>query len=130
VRPSPEPPARLELSTVLYALADPVRLDLVAQLRERDDIACGTFVTAVSKSTLSHHFRVLREAGVIATQREGGRALNSLRKRELDHAFPGVIDSVLDAFSGPGRFQAPAEDRDGRRRRRGSQTRAIAAVTA
>lgn len=98
MRPTPAPPAHLELTTVLNALADPVRLHLVAQLRNTDEIACGTFDAPVSKSTLSHHFKVLREAGIIATERASGRALNTLRREELDNAFPGLIDCVLDAY--------------------------------
>jgi DNA-binding transcriptional ArsR family regulator len=97
MRPTPAPPAHLELTTVLNALSDPVRLHLIAQLRGGDEVACGTFDAPVSKSTLSHHFKVLREAGVIATERVGGRALNTLRKKELDAVFPGLIDCVLDA---------------------------------
>jgi DNA-binding transcriptional ArsR family regulator len=95
--PTPAPPAHLELTTVLNALADPVRLHLVAQLRGENEVACGTFDAPVSKSTLSHHFKVLREAGIIATERVGGRALNTLRKKELDATFPGLIDCILDA---------------------------------
>ena len=106
MRPTPAPPAELELSTVLNALADPVRLTLVAQLRERDRIACGTFETDVAKSTLSYHFNVLREAGVIETERVGGRALNTLRRAELDAAFPGLLDPVFAAFAAASRRRA------------------------
>jgi DNA-binding transcriptional ArsR family regulator len=60
----------------------------------------------VSKSTLTHHFKVLREAGIISTERTGTRALNTLRKAELDTAFPGVIDCVLDAYLAQARARA------------------------
>jgi len=95
--PSPiQAPDRLEVITVLRALADPVRLDLVRQLRQSDaPIACGRFRTSVAKNTLSHHFRTLREAGVIATHREGGQALNVLREDELEAAFPGLLDAIV-----------------------------------
>lgn len=89
-------PARLEVTAVLRALADPVRLDLVRQLSRSDTaIACGRFETSVAKNTLSHHFKILREAGVIATHREGGQALNVLRTEELDAAFPGLLTAIL-----------------------------------
>ena len=89
-------PASLEVIPVLQALADPVRLDLIRQLSESDaPIACGRFDTTVAKSTLSHHFRILREAGVIATHREGGQALNVLRTKELEAAFPGLLRAIL-----------------------------------
>ena len=93
-----EAPAQLEVITVLRALADPVRLDLVRQLASSTaPIACGRFDTRVAKNTLSHHFKILREAGVIATHREGGLALNVLREEELDAAFPGLLKAILPA---------------------------------
>lgn len=93
-----EAPAQLEVITVLRALADPVRLDLVRQLARSDaPIACGRFETPVAKNTLSHHFKILREAGVIATHRQAGLALNTLREEELDAAFPGLLRSILPA---------------------------------
>ncbi|ONI80006.1 hypothetical protein ALI144C_23100 [Actinosynnema sp. ALI-1.44] len=92
----PSPPATLEVTAVLHALADPVRLHLVRQLREADGaIACGRFDTTVAKSTLSHHFKILREAGVIATHREGGNAFNVLRTEEMDAAFPGLLNAIF-----------------------------------
>ncbi len=107
--PDPLAPAALEVTAVLHALADPVRLDLVRQLSESATaIACGRFDAPVAKSTLSHHFRVLREAGVIVTHREGGQALNVLRTAELEASFPGLLGAVL----------APA--RRGQRSRRAS----------
>lgn len=85
----------LEVVTVLRALADPVRLELVRQLRESDTpIACGTFEVSVAKNTLSHHFKTLRESGVIVTHREGTQALNVLQEESLNAAFPGLLDAV------------------------------------
>jgi DNA-binding transcriptional ArsR family regulator len=80
---------------VLNALSDPIRLAIVADLAVTDDLECGTFQLPVSKSTLSHHFRVLRESGVVATTKAGTRSLNRLRRAELDASFPGLLDSVL-----------------------------------
>ncbi|HEY1639988.1 MAG TPA: helix-turn-helix domain-containing protein [Streptosporangiaceae bacterium] len=92
----PQAPAALEVTAVLHALADPVRLDLVRQLSESGTaIACGRFDAPVAKSTLSHHFRILREAGIIATHREGGQALNVLRTAELEASFPGLLAAIL-----------------------------------
>jgi len=88
--------ASLDVATVLHALADPVRLELVRQLRESDAaIACGSFDSPVAKSTLSHHFKILREAGIIATHRDGGKSLNVLRDVELEAAFPGLLHAVF-----------------------------------
>ncbi len=90
------PPAELDVMAVLRALADPVRLDLVSQLRQSDGpIACGAFDVRVAKNTLSHHFKTLREAGVIVTHREGTAALNVLQEDRLQAAFPGLLDAIL-----------------------------------
>lgn len=89
-------PSRLDVVTVLRALADPVRLDLVRQLDQSDaPIACGHFKTHVAKNTLSHHFKTLREAGVIVTHRDGGQALNVLQEDAIDDAFPGLLAAIL-----------------------------------
>ena len=86
----------IDLSAVLSALSDPVRLGIVAALAERDtDVACGTFDLPVGKSTGTHHFRVLREAGVLIQYDAGTRRLNRLRRGELDARFPGLLDLVL-----------------------------------
>lgn len=92
-------PERLDVTTVLKALADPVRLSIVRQLYESDHaIVCGNFDTPVAKNTLSHHFKILRQSGVIATHREGGQAFNTLRTDELDKAFPGLVRAVLNTL--------------------------------
>ena len=85
------------LTNVLYALSDPVRLRIVRHLAEHGDAACGTFGIRMPKSSLSHHFKVLRESGVIATHSEGVRRINVLCRTDLDSAFPGLLDSVLRA---------------------------------
>ena len=95
------PPRKsLTLTGVLYALSDPVRLSIVKHLAEDGGKACGTFCLPVAKSTASHHFRVLRDAGVIQTRPEGTQYLNTLRREDLDARFPGLLDAVLRA-SGP-----------------------------
>jgi DNA-binding transcriptional ArsR family regulator len=92
----------LDLSTVLHALSDPQRLRIVKQLAESGEpCACGGFGLGVTKSTLTHHFRVLREAGLITQQSVGTSKLNSLRREDLDARFPGLLDSVLAAAAGP-----------------------------
>jgi DNA-binding transcriptional ArsR family regulator len=87
----------LELASVLHALSDPQRLKIVRLLGEEypEPRACGTFGLSVTKSTLTHHFRVLREAGVIEQRHEGTTKLNSLRREDLDDRFPGLVDAVL-----------------------------------
>jgi DNA-binding transcriptional ArsR family regulator len=87
--------AELELHAVLHALSDPVRLDLVRVLDVQGEQTCGALPAPVSKSTLSHHFRVLREAGVTRTTPHGTRKLIALRRADLDARFPGLLDAVL-----------------------------------
>lgn len=95
--PSPQPAtADLELTAVLGALSDPIRLDIVRQLAAADEErTCGSFGLPVAKSTATHHFRVLREAGVVASREEGTRKYNRLRRDDLDARFPGLLDSIL-----------------------------------
>jgi len=98
VRTAPEPPAALQTTAVLQALADPVRLELVRQLYVAEcPIACGAFDSRVAKSTLSHHFKILREAGVIATEPEGGQSMNTIRRQALEDAFPGLLRAIFGA---------------------------------
>jgi DNA-binding transcriptional ArsR family regulator len=89
----------LEMAAVLHALSDPHRLQIVRALAEDypEPRPCGTFGLEITKSTLTHHFRVLREAGVIEQRQEGTARLNSLRREDLDQRFPGLLDAVLES---------------------------------
>jgi DNA-binding transcriptional ArsR family regulator len=91
------PAASLELTGVLHALADPVRLEIVRGLDASGECHCNAFDLPVSKSTGTHHFRVLRECGLIEQRAEGTALVNRLRREELDERFPGLLDSVLSA---------------------------------
>ncbi len=86
----------LRIADVLHALSDPQRLSIVQSLAvDPTPRRCGSFDLCVTKSTLTHHFRVLREAGVIAQREEGTARLNRLRRADLDERFPGLLDAVL-----------------------------------
>ena len=88
----------MTLDAVLSALADPIRLTIVRQLAGgRGDQACIAFELPVSKSTSTHHFRVLREAGVISQHYRGTAILNGLRSDTLNERFPGLLDAILAA---------------------------------
>lgn len=88
----------MRLEVVLAALSDPVRLRIVRALAQAPaGRACGTFDLPVTKSTASHHFRVLREAGVIRQQERGRTRHTTLRRAELERRFPGLLDAVLTA---------------------------------
>jgi DNA-binding transcriptional ArsR family regulator len=97
-----EHPARedLDLVEVLQALGDPVRLQIVRVLADIDGpIACHEIPIPVSKSTGSHHLKVLREAGIVTAQVDGTRKYHTLRRDDLEARFPGLLDSVLRAES-------------------------------
>jgi DNA-binding transcriptional ArsR family regulator len=77
-----------------------VRLRIVAALAGGDgEHTCGSFDVPVTKSTCTHHFKVLREAGVIHQRQEGTARLNSLRRDDLEARFPGLLATVLQAAS-------------------------------
>jgi DNA-binding transcriptional ArsR family regulator len=88
-------PAQIELAAVLHALSDPVRLRIVAGLAAGEERTCKSFDLPVVKSTCTHHFRVLREAGVIYQRLDGTTKLNSLRRVDLDARFPGLLAAIL-----------------------------------
>ncbi|MEU2793244.1 helix-turn-helix domain-containing protein [Streptomyces sp. NPDC007100] len=97
-------PAEMTLRTVLAALADPLRYEVVRTLAGDADGAartCASFGFPVSKSTLSHHFRVLREAGLIRQVDRGNSRAAMLRRDELDARFPGLVRLVGDNPAGP-----------------------------
>jgi DNA-binding transcriptional ArsR family regulator len=90
--------AELELPAVLHALSDPHRLQIVRALAaSTTPMRCGSFRLPVTKSTATHHFRVLREAGVIEMCTDGTARLSSLRREDLDERFPGLLDAILGA---------------------------------
>ena len=90
----------LELTEVLHALSDPVRLEIVRQLAENEDgrgLRCHQLRIPVSKSTGSHHLKTLSKAGITVEQAEGTSKFLRLRRDELEQRFPGLLDSVLQA---------------------------------
>lgn len=88
--------ATVAVTDVLRALADPVRLDIVQQLfSSQDALTCSQLDRGRAKSSMSHHYKVLRDAGVIRTHIAGKEHFNLLRKSELDERFPGLLASIL-----------------------------------
>lgn len=89
---------QIELPGVLHALSDPQRLEIVRELADSEaPVACGSIKLSVAKSTMTHHYRVLRESGVIRQHREGTTKLTELRREDLDARFPGLLDAVLSS---------------------------------
>jgi DNA-binding transcriptional ArsR family regulator len=98
-------PGEMTLTGVLGALSDPVRLSIISQLAGCDERGSSGFDCDIANSTLSHHLKVLRLAGIIQHRKEGTRCFVSIRP-DLEDAFPGLLASVL-------RFHRGAQD-DGR----------------
>jgi DNA-binding transcriptional ArsR family regulator len=98
---APSQPARdqLTLAALMHSLGDPTRLEIVRMLSGVAERSCGDFhnLGGVSVPTLSHHLRVLREAGVTDTRIEGRNRYVSLRREDLDARFPGVLDPIVAA---------------------------------
>ena len=90
--------SELDLLDVLHALSDPTRMAIVQTLRDAPERACGTFPVDVAPSTLTHHFRVLREAGIIRQRQAGNRRWTALRDDDLESRFAGLLGQILDAF--------------------------------
>ncbi|GLU48833.1 ArsR/SmtB family transcription factor [Nocardiopsis ansamitocini] len=86
----------IRLAGVLAALADPIRMRVVRELAAAGTTkSCVAFELPVSKSTCTHHFRVLREAGVIRQSYRGTARMNDLRRDDLDALFPGLLAALL-----------------------------------
>lgn len=90
-------PAEMSLTAVMGALGDPIRVGLVRVLADGRERGWGELRAPVVKSTLSHHLRVLRDAGITRTRQEGTRCFVRLRRDDLETRFPGLLDAVLDA---------------------------------
>ncbi|MFG3383206.1 ArsR/SmtB family transcription factor [Streptomyces sp. NPDC047999] len=92
--------AEIRLEGVLHALSDPMRLTVVRELAAASgELSCSDFALPVTKSTTTHHFRVLRESGVIRQTYRGTAKMNALRRQDLETLFPGLLRSVLAADS-------------------------------
>jgi DNA-binding transcriptional ArsR family regulator len=90
--------ADIDLTSVLFALSDPARLDLVRQLATQGPLTvaqCQATEPGMPKSTFSHHLKTLREAGVVRNEPAGRQRVVTLRRQELDERFPGLVDAVL-----------------------------------
>ena len=90
-----KPPEPLRLEKVLHALGDAVRLGIVRQLARQGDSSCAALDGGRPKSTMSHHFKVLRDAGLVRTRNQGVTHMNALCRASVDAAFPGLLDAVV-----------------------------------
>jgi DNA-binding transcriptional ArsR family regulator len=87
----------MTLIAVMGALSDPTRVGLVRLLADGRERGWGELRAPVAKSTLSHHLRVLRDAGLTRTRQEGTRCFVQLRRHDVQTRFPGLLNAVLNA---------------------------------
>jgi len=85
----------LTLLGVLRGLADPIRLEIVQHLGSVPEASCAALLGDRPRSSMSHHFQVLRESGLLHTRIQGVQHFNSLRKADLDERFPGLMEAIL-----------------------------------
>ena len=85
----------IALEDVFHALSDPFRLEIVRRLALEGEASCQALEGDRPKSSVSHHFRVLREAGLIRTRNEGATRMNALRREDIEQRFPGLLSCVL-----------------------------------
>lgn len=88
-------PEAIELPQVLYALGDPTRLAIVRKLAANGTLSCGDVCCDTPRSTLTHHLRILRESGVVFTEKQGQTHHNTLRREDLDKRFPSLLKTIL-----------------------------------
>ncbi len=86
------------LSTVLNALGDPTRLQIIKNLANQQETTCASCNIDLTKSALSHHFKVLRESGIINVRIDGNQRFMSIRYNDLDARFPGLLQSVMKSI--------------------------------
>lgn len=91
-------PAReeLQMSSILNALGDPVRLQIMKQLSEKNEMTCACCNVKLQKSALSHHFKVLRESGLIHVRIDGKQRFLTIRYEDLTARFPGLLETILN----------------------------------
>lgn len=106
---------------ILHALSDPVRAAIYAELAVSEGATCSNFLKVsdrdVPKSTLSQHFRALREAGLVRSERQGVEMRNSTRCAEIERRFPGLMSAIMGAYQ----LQAAARRRVLRRSQTGAR---------
>lgn len=87
----------MQLTAIFAALSDPLRLQLVKDLAVAGELACGAFQYPIAKSTMTHHVRALREAGVVQVRIQGTQHFLSLRAADMEWRFPGLLELALSA---------------------------------
>ncbi len=87
----------LDLAKLLHALSDPVRLKLVHILAADKNLSCSALCLGRPKSSMSHHFKTMIDAGLLSVEVAGNTHVNNLRLNDLEKRFPGLMAAVLGA---------------------------------
>ncbi|HVA36195.1 MAG TPA: metalloregulator ArsR/SmtB family transcription factor [Candidatus Dormibacteraeota bacterium] len=91
-----EPPNEaITLTGIFHALSDPVRLEMLHEIAGAGETPCGTLKPEMPRSTISHHLKVLREAGLTRGRTDGTLRFVSLRRKDLERRFPGLLKTIL-----------------------------------
>lgn len=86
----------ISIDGVLHALSDPIRRAIVHRLaKEGEGMNCAEACAKLPASTISFHYKVLREAGLIRSEKKGVEVINTLRADELEKIFPGLLRSIF-----------------------------------
>ncbi|CAM7978482.1 DNA-binding transcriptional regulator, ArsR family [Lelliottia nimipressuralis] len=89
-------PEQITLENVLLALGNPLRLEVLRLLADGSELSCNALRPEdIAKSTMTHHWRMLRDSGVIWQRPQGRENMISLRREDLDARFPGLLDTLL-----------------------------------
>ncbi|GAA0328067.1 metalloregulator ArsR/SmtB family transcription factor [Streptomyces olivoreticuli] len=88
-------PENIHLPEVLFALSDATRLGIAVALSDGGERTAGELGGDIAKSTMTHHLKILREAGVLRVRSEGTRCFNSLRLEDLEALYPGLLGQLL-----------------------------------
>ncbi|PZQ48649.1 MAG: transcriptional regulator [Micavibrio aeruginosavorus] len=86
----------ITLNEILHALADPVRRNVVQKLMSGEVLNCSNTCSKLSPSTVSFHYKILREAGLVYSEKKGVEVLNTLRSNDVNARFPGLLDAILN----------------------------------
>jgi DNA-binding transcriptional ArsR family regulator len=94
----------VRLEAILHALSDPVRVAIFVEIAGAEcSQTCSAFANlgdrVIPKSSLSQHFKALREAGLIRSERHGVEMRNTSRCGEVEERFPGLIPAILNAHA-------------------------------
>lgn len=103
----------IRLPGVLFALSDATRIGIVVALSDGSERTAGDLGGDIAKSTMTHHLKILREAGVLRVRSEGTRCYNSLRLDDLEDRFPGLLKQVLSSAARDGYAPADAHRQGG-----------------